>query len=404
MRFGSEEARGLLTGSFDHYWSADLYYNGARVLAGVTITLPRLNESGNAKVQQSGSCTVVWTDEFATSLSPRDVADPLAPFGAVLHVYSNLYAGLVVERVEFGRFLITDVPEARDERMRWHGEWLTVGSTVSLELFELLESVNQETFDVPTVPTSLGSAWSEIGFVTGLPITRTVSDQSIPRSVLYQNNKLDTAVELFDVVLDALPHMTADGTLGARPKQWGPPVDTIPLDSIVSVRRGMSAEQVYNRVVVRATGGDGNSVLAVAEITDGPLRVRNADGSRSPFGARTKYLSSELVTDHYQARRWADSELERVSRIRTSVARIVETFNPLRERGDVVLIERVDEWWRCRVVDISRSARATQELSVEVAESIEKVYGEMPPYTPTTGGPLLPGESTFPGDDVFPGG
>jgi hypothetical protein len=367
MRFGSTELQGVLTRSFDPTWVADLHYNGQRIRANLPIRDVATKEDAGAEIQQSGSCEVVWTDEFATSISPTSITDPLAPFGAQLRIYSVVDVGTFQERVEFGWFEIVDVPAARDEQMTFRGSLITLGSWVELELKELLHGVSTETFDVPTAPSSLSSVWAEIGRISGLPLSRTVTDASIPRSIMYPENKLKALHSLMDIVLDAAPHMTADGALAARPNTWPEPVDTLTrTGSIISVGSMMSSENVYNRVAVRATGSDQKAILAVAEITTGPLRVRNPDGSISPFRARTLYLSDELITSTTAAAAWAESTLAQVSTPRAQVLPVKEKFNPLRERGDVVLIERPTKTLLGRVATISRNG-ATQDLTVEIA-------------------------------------
>lgn len=394
MRFGSDILKGILTGSFNFYWAADVYYNGERRLQDVPLSDVRFQEDANATIQQSGSCTVVWSDAFATSVSPAGVEDSLAPFGAQLQVFCVVEAGSFSERVSYGWFQITNVPSARDEMMRFRGDWITVGSTVELELKETLAAIAEETFDAPTAPTSLVSAWDEVGRISGFVLERAVPDAPVPRSVMYEDEKIDALYDLMDVVLSAVPHMNADGALSARPKSWPEPVDRIRLGVLVEVGNSMSAAQVYNRVVVRANGANQAAILAVAELRTGPLRVRNVDGSRSPFGARTRYLSSEYVTTKSQAQKWADETLAQVSTLRTRVVPVEELFNPLRERGDVVLVERPTEWLIGRVVSIDRGD-ATQRLTVEVAGTTS---------VPDPTARLLPGDATFPGFDVYPGG
>ena len=402
MRFGSSDLQGVLLESFDSHWVADLYYNGSRVLQDVPVSRPSFREDAQAKVQQSGSVTVEWSDEFATSILPVDVSSPLAPFGAQLWVYSVVEAGEFSERVEYGRFEITDVPSGRDEQMVFRGELITLGSRVELELRELLHGVAQESFDVPSAPSQLDSTWAELAVITGLPLERTVDDVAVNRSIMYPDNKLDAVHELMDVMLDADPHMTADGSLSARPRVWPDPVDTLTMDgALVGVGHRMSADQVYNRVVVRATSGEQSSVLAVAELTSGPLRVRNPDGSVSPFRARTKFLSSEFVTTAGQAQAWADSTLTQVAALRSRVVPVVEKFNPLRERGDVVLIERPNLYLVARVVTISRSGH-TQELTVEVGGTLPRTVpvGPFDGFYAAHG--LFPSDELFPDDELFP--
>lgn len=408
MRFGSDDLKGALTGPFDHYWVADLYYNGSLRMPNIPITEPSMREDADAKIQQSGTVQVVWQDEFATSIVPKEISDPLAPFGAQLFLYCVVWVGPFTDRVAYGRFEITDVPAARDEEMRFQGRWLVTGSVVELELKELTDGIAHESFDVPSAPAQLESTWTEVGALAGLPLSRTVPDAAITRSVMYPDSKLDAIYELMDVMLDAVPHVTAYGAVAARPNTWPAPVDTLTMSGcLIQVGHAMSAAKVYNRVIVLAPGGD-ESVLAVAEVTSGRLRVRNSDGSTSPFRARTYSMSSEFVTTPEQAQPWADSTLAQVSTIRTRVIPVVETFNPLRERGDVIHIERPQVWLLGRVVTITRSNRATQSLTVEISGWTPKAhtpgpFSDLADSWPGFGG-LFPVDTLFPFDDLFPEG
>ena len=370
MRFSTELLAGVLSGSFDHYWSADLIYNGERRLQDVPLTEPRFNEDGSATVQQSGSCRIVWSDTFGEAMAPREITDAFAPFGAQLRIYSNVTAGPFSERIQFGTFEITDVPSARDEDMVFRDLIVSAGSEIELELKELLAGVDEETFDVPSSPSDLGSTWSEVGRVSGLQLARTVEDRPITRSIMYPDSKLDAVYELMDVMLDSVPHMTADGALSARPNARPLPVHTLRRGDggqLIKVGQKMSADQVRNRVVVRATSGQQKAVIAIAEITEGPLRVRETNGARSPFGARTFYQSSELIDSQTGAQAWADATLPTVSTLKASIVPVEMTFDPRLERGDVVVIQRLRGNLIGRVRTIARSGRARMSLTVEVS-------------------------------------
>jgi hypothetical protein len=378
MRFGSPELVQVLTGSFDFHYTADVLYNGERRIQDLPITDVRWREDADANIQHSGSCTVVWSDEFASSISPDEITDTLAPFGAQLVVYAWVRAGSFEERVEYGRFEITDIPSARDEWFEFRGEWLVAGSVVELELRDLSAAVAEETFDSPESPQALDSTWNEVARLTGFPVLRTVPDVPITRSVLYPDSKWDATYELVSVMLDAVPHVNPNGSLSARPNVWPAPVSQLRMgEGLVAVAGSMSQRGVQNRVVVRAQQGE--EILAIAELTNGPLRVRNDDGTVSPYRARTRYLSSEFVTNEAQAREWADAELAKVSVLRARTFTVVETFNPLRERGDVIDVERPTKWLHARVVSIDRSSGPTQTLTVEVSGDTPRV---MPPRVP----------------------
>lgn len=369
MRTGSPSLSGVLTRGFDHHWVADIYYAGTRRLKDVPLRDVSFKEDGNAKIQQSGSFTITWTDAFGRSISPREISDVLAPFGAEVYLYSMVTSGFFTERIAMGQFIITNVPSAIDEDMLFDGRRITVGSTVEIEFKERLAKVQNDRFDVPTAATNLASVWNEVGRVTELQLTRSLADKPIPRAVVYEEDRLEAVYNLVNV-LDGVPHMLSDGSLSARPNTWPAVMDKLKRGdggTIVSVGRAMSPEQVYNRVAFRGKAGDQTVILAVAELTDGPLRVRNLDGTPSPFGRKTFFVSSDYITNYGEAKAYVDRELPRVSKLRSLTIPVTETFNPLRERGDVVTIERQDRTFTGRIISINRTGRTTQDLEVEVA-------------------------------------
>lgn len=368
MRFGSPQLEEVLRGSFNHRYLADLHYDGRRVLADVPIINPRFSENGDASVQQSGSCTVVWQDYYGRSMSPTEIGDIFAPFGAELHVYDIVWLGGFMERIPLGVFRIVDVPSARDETQLFGGRTISTGSVIDLKLKELLAVVQEDRFDVPTAPTDLSSVWREMGRLTGLQLTRTLPDAQITRAVAYKEDRLEALYDLANI-LDGIPHMTPDGTLSLRPKDWPDPVDTLvrgPSGSIISVGRFLSSGSVYNRVTVRGKTDDGVEVLATAEIPSGPLRTLNPDGSRSPYGRRTFFVSSDLIENQAQAREYAARQLPRVSTLQAVVVPVVEKHNPLRERGDVVTIQRADTALTGRIITIERGGGQTMPMTAEV--------------------------------------
>lgn len=370
MRRGTAQFRGVLTGPFNHYYTADIYYAGERRLADVPITDVRFKEDGDAAIQQSGSFTIVWTDDFGRSVSPGEVSDVLAPFGAEVYLYSRVWVGPFVERVALGQFTITDVPSAMDEDMVFRGEWITVGSVVEVEFKERLAKVQDDRFDVPSAAGDLSSTWDELGRLTELQLSRSLPDREIPRAVVYKEDRLDAVYDLANVI-DGIPHMTSDGALSARPKAWPGVVDTVRRGAggtIVSVGRAMSPKDVYNRVAFRGKSDNQEIILASAEVSAGPLRARNHDGTPSPFRRKTYFVSSEYVTNEEQALEWVQRELPRVSQLRSVRIPVTETFNPLRERGDVVRIERARKSLLGRIVSIDRDGGATQTMIVELAD------------------------------------
>lgn len=372
MRFANASQRAALLGSFDHHYEADVYYDGERRLQSVPITSPSFKEDGDAAIQQSGSLTVVWSDEFARSISPRQIGDVLAPFGPEIHLFSVISAGKqVTGRIQLGKFPITSVPSALDEEMQFRSDWITLGSVVDLEFKELTARIDRDRFDAPTAPTDLTSMWNEIGRITGEQLTRSVPDVAIPLSVMYQENRLDAVADLLDIA-DAVPHVTSDGTLGARPNEWPEPVDTLERGiggSIVSVGNSLDPADVYNRVAFRGKSGSQTPIQASLEVLTGPLRTRNPDGGKSPYGRVTKFLESDYVLTDAEAQEYCARELPRVAQLGAVVVPVVEILNPLRERGDVVRFKRLRrqrDYDLGRIVSIDRDGSATQTDHIQV--------------------------------------
>ena len=369
MRDATDAFGKLLRSGAEHHYLADLFYGDERKMADIPLERPRFRWNASGAIEGSGSCTIVYTGEMADSLSPHEVGDVLAPFGAEMAVYSVVRAGQFVERVLLGWFRIVDVPSARDDTMRFRGRTITVGSTVDLVLQDRAITINRDEFDAPSAPESLDSVWDEVGRLTGLQLTRTIDDAPITRSVVYQQNKLDAVYDLFDI-LDATPHMTSDGTVAARPKTAGAPVDHLMQGqdgSIVEVGHSMNPAQVYNKVIVTGETDGQEPLLATAELKSGKLRAANADGSRSPYHrVSTRYFSKFLNTQALvQAE--ADRRLLRVSTLAAVRVPITETFTPLRELGDVVTAQRGDETIQGTLVVVEMDDTENIYLEMEVA-------------------------------------
>lgn len=369
----------LARGGFDIRWVCDVYYDGVRQLADVQVLAPKLTEDGTAKVQQSGSLTIIYQDRMGVSIAPEGVEDILSPFGTTLLLYMIVTDGpKFEERVPMGVFVISDTPSIEALKWRWRGRNLSKGDRIQLAFKDSFYKVLRNRFDVPGVTPSLTSTYDEIQRLTRLTVTRNVAvpDGTIPRALVYEEDRLDAVYELAKA-RDAVPYMLADGSVSLRPNVWGAPVDTISAANVeehkrtgtlIGVRRGMSADGVYNRVVVRASG-QGAGVLASGEITEGPLRASNAGGADSPFGRVPYFLSSQLVTTQAQAANEVAKWLPRVSRPQATVLEIEEIINPLREVGDVLTVKRLGEQFLARVVKVQRTDAKTQKTSVVVADA-----------------------------------
>jgi len=375
MRYGSPALKGALKGAVDFYYVADVTYAGARVLQDLPITAVQLTDDSTGLIQSSGSFTCTYQGDFAESIAPKDVGDVLAPFGAQVEISAMVNCGPgLTERVRLGQYLIADVPSIVTQPWLFNTAFLTKGDIIQVTLKDLFAGTEKDRFDVPGAPPDLNSGYAEIQRLTGLPLTRTVPDGPIPTSVAYQEDRLQAVYDVAKYALDAVPFITSDGTVSMRPNNWPDPVDAIKGGddgTLVSLSRALSNDSVYNKVVVRSYTGTGNAVLASAEITDGRLRARNADGTKSPYGRAPTFYSSQYITTVAAAQDYANTWLPRVSRLRSVQVKLTETFNPLREDGDVVTVQRVAsgrivEEYLARVVGVERDSEPTQTTTVQV--------------------------------------
>lgn len=367
MRFGTPALVEALKKPFDFRWVADVSYAGTRVIQDAPVTNVRTTDNASSQVQGIASLTLVWQDDFGKSIAPLKATDLLSPFGTevTLSVIVTVGEGFT-ERVPMGVYILTETPKAVATAYSFQGGIVSKGDSVDLTLKDKFHRVQRDRFDAPGVAPDLSSVWREVQRLTEMPVTRTVTDLPITAAVAYEDSKLDAVYDLA-TILDATACMTADGTVSMRPVEWPAPVDTIrdgDDGTLVSLSRSLESATVYNRVAIRTNGGDGKAVLAVAEVTDGPFRVRNPDGTPSPYGVVTYFYSSDYITTTSQAQSYADVLLPRVSKMRSVSVEVTEIFNPLRDLGDVVNIVRRGETFAARVTDLSRSDARTQQVSL----------------------------------------
>lgn len=370
MRASSSGLADVLLGSFDKRYVVDVFANGTRVLADLPIVSPSFSDSSTSLVQGTGSCTVIYSDDFGAEISPSNIGDVFSPFGTVLAVSVLITAGAgFVERIPLGLYQIAETPSIVTTRFLFNGGIFSKGDQFDLTLKDLMYGIQRDRFAVPGTPPSLSSVWSEVQRLAGFPVTRTIADKPISATVAYQEDKLQAIYDLA-TVLDATACMLSDGTLGMRPNVWPAPVDTLNWGdggALVGVSRGMANDLVYNQVVVRSSDSStGNAVLASAEIVSGPLRTQNIDGSLSPYRRVPYFYSSQYITTAGQAQQYATQTLPRVSALRSVSVVLTELFNPLREVGDVLTVFRLGEKFLGRVTDIRRSDAVTQQTTVAV--------------------------------------
>jgi len=230
MRASTAQLRKVLArGSFDSHWTCDVFYDGQRIYQDMPVRDVQMDEDGTAKIQQSGSLTIIWQDPRGRSIAPESIEDVLSPFGTQLILYQIISDGpLFVERVPMGTFVISDVPSLSSVPWSFHGRALVKGDQIKVTFKDPFYKVSRNRFDIPGITPSLSSVYAEIQRLTRLPVTLNpaVPDGPIPRAMVYEEDRLDAVYELGGI-LDATPYMLSDGTVSLRPNAWGGAVDEI---------------------------------------------------------------------------------------------------------------------------------------------------------------------------------
>lgn len=393
MRPGSDLMRELLTSDFELSFSADLMYGDSRVAAGLEVVSPSVVADSSAMVEMSGRLGVVWADPVGLDVEPFDAGDLFSPFGYRVVLFAVVRAGQFVARQQIADLTITEVPSVDGEPFVWGQTTIFAGQRVDLVVKDRMVEVQRDRFTRLEQPASLVSAWDEIGRLTGFVLTRSVDDVPITKSVVYEESRVD-AVQQLAALLGGVAFMEWDGTLSVRSSTPGDPVAELTLGengTIVQLGSSLSADGVYNGVVIRGEGDSQQQILAELWITSGALAATAAGGERTPFHRVPYFYSSPFITTSAQATAYAPELLERVSSPRAATLQVTCVTNPLLQVGDVVTVSDSRFVWTVRLtrVPLERSGVMTVTGDVLFRDAVvndattgfgEGVYGGLPPY------------------------
>lgn len=393
MRPGNDLMRELLSSSFELSFSADLYYGSDRVLSGLEVVSPSVVSDSSGMVEMSGRLAIVWADPDGNDVEPHDAGDLFSPFGYRIVLFAVVKAGVSEARQQIADLTITEVPSVDGEPFVWGETLIFAGQRVDLVVKDRMVEVQRDKFTKLEQPASLASCYDEIARLTGFALTRTVADTPVTKSVVYEESRVE-AVQQLAALLGGVAFMEWDGTLSVRPVDAGSPVAELELGengTIVQVGSSLSADGVYNGVVIRGEGDSQEQILAELWVSSGPLRASPAVGDRSPFHRVPYFYSSPFITTFSQAAAYAPGLLERVSSPRAATLRVTCVTNPLLQVGDVVTVTDRRFVWTIRLtrVPLERSGVMTVTGDVLSREPIvrerysgfgEGFYGFDPEY------------------------
>lgn len=361
-------------GQFDIELTIDVFYGAERTLRDLRVDPSwEVSWRRSADAPGSGLVLVMYDSQSGESVAPREFTDLLAPFGQEVVLKLTVSVGAEFrEVVQLGRWQIDDVPSARDEHFRHLGRVVTDVSMVELSLIDQLEAVRADGFDRIESPRS-PSAWDEMARLSGMKVLRSVPDATIPTSATWpaaNGGRLD-AIRMLADHLGGTPYVMSDGTLTVLPRAIGEIRRTFRLDepdgTLLDATYSMSREGVYNHIVGEyATEQREPIVIEAAQITSGPLAVTG------PFGRRTRYHRSPLVTTTAAAIRAQASELERTSKIGTFRMPVEAVIDPRVEIGDTVAIDQPMDQFVGSVAEVTFRGNGTMRAQVDVEQRISK--------------------------------
>lgn len=349
-------------GSFGSGYVADLIVDGLPVLTDVELT-GEIVCDGDALILTQGSLTLAYTDDLGRSVVPEDLTSWLTPFASYLDVSYRVTVGTFTEKVLRGRLKVVGVSDPLERKIRFQDRQLTVGSSVKVKVADLFHVTDLERFEAPSAPPSLLSVWAELGRLTGLPLNRSVADKAIPRTITYEENRLD-AVESLAALLGGVPFVTPAGELSIAPFEWAEPVVALQMGAGGTIARAdaddLSADGVFNKVVVRSWDDNQATILATASVLDGPLRWGG------PFGRVPYFASSEFVKTQAQAQAYATELLPQVSSMGAVTYTIQCAADPRLEVWDVITFEKDGATYSGRIKKITLPHRGLMTLVVSV--------------------------------------
>ncbi|TFC30116.1 hypothetical protein E3O55_08515 [Cryobacterium sp. MDB1-18-2] len=357
-----ELASAVEDGSFTSGYVADLIVDGQVMLKDFELA-GELVADGGSLVLTQGKLTLTYSDDLGQSVVPTQLTSWLTPFVSFLDVSYRVSNKLFSEKVLRGRLKIVGVTDPQERKIRFQDRLITVGSSVKLKVADLFHVTDMERFEAPSAPGDLSSAWAELGRLTLLPLSRSVADVAIPRSVTYVDNRLDAVVLLADL-LGGIPYVTPAGEVSIAPTAWGSVVATLGMGPNGRVSKAgaddLTDTGIANKVIVRSWDDQQATILATAQVVSGPLRWGGKFG-RVPY-----FLSSEFVTTASQAQAWADRMLPVVSSMNAVLYTVQCLPDPRLEVWDVIKFEKDGVFNTGQILKMTLPARGMMTLVVSV--------------------------------------
>jgi hypothetical protein len=339
------------------------------VLDNLPISDGQVDDDATSQVRRTG------TIQADPRYWPKSPGDLLSPYGSACQIYYGV--GLASGDFEYVPLAFLAIAESSRDRP-------VIGdSDITVKLEDMSARVAEDRFDAPTQTVAGATAVAEMFRLVrntlgaDYPcIDLTGSTQITPVMEIERARWADGIEKLADSIA-AEPFFDQVGTFTIRPQ---PTLDDAAVWSISTGRGGnllqitdtQSREGVYNRFIASGQRSDGTDpAIGIATDTD-PASPTYWGG---PFGKKSRFYSSPLLTTNAQAVAAAAAQLERSRGAAASISFHL-TPNPALASGDVVSV--LDD-------DAGRSVQIIDKLSTPLSP--------LNPQSAVTRGFSLPSES-----------
>ncbi|WP_432845968.1 DUF5047 domain-containing protein [Amycolatopsis sp. CA-161197] len=273
---------------------------------------------------------------------PGDPTALLTPFGSTC----ALYRGIVIpgqdepEWVPLGVFALDKTGRSRSAESR---------SAVTVKLVDPSQRVAEDRFDAPTQTLPGATYVSEITrFIrgtlgAGYPVIDLTGNTSVAPVMDIEKERWGDGVEKLADAISAEVFFDQIGQAIIRPQPTlsDPPVwyaRTGRSGNVLTTDEEWNRDNVYNRWVVTGTRSDGTTPVRAVATDDDPASPTYIGG---PFGKKTRYYSTPLITTSDQAEAAAAAFLSKSQGLSCTVDFSL-VVNPALDGGDVIELADAD--------------------------------------------------------------
>lgn len=325
----SHDAQNALAGSFVMDVRCTVYSPVYGVLDNLPVAGGVVNADATSQVRRTG------TLQADPRYWPRRPGELLSPFGSAVQIDYGI--GLPSGDFEYVPLGYLSIDETSRDRP------VSGSADIEVKLVDLSARVAEDRFEAPEQTLSGATVVSEIRRFIKDTLGNSIEFFDLTGSLQVapvmeiERNRWPDGIEKLSDSIGAETFFDQRGRPVVRPQ---PTLDDPPVWKIYTGNGGnllvvndkQTREQVYNKIVFSGSRSDGTDpVYGVAVDTDPNSPTRWA----GPFGRKSRFYTSPLMTTEDQCEAAAEAQLERARGVSASISMKI-TPNPALEPGDVV--------------------------------------------------------------------